>query len=128
MTALATAQRWNGQSWRDAWNRWTPFGPILWVPYGPRGKYTAEQVSAGPLLLVKPLAVRLKLATGNRQRAGTVWAFGFGSPMGERLTYRGYALEISKHPIGWHLGISPIQPGLPILANHNFHTSLPAQG
>ena len=102
-----------------------PFGPILWVPYGPRGKYTAEQVSAGPLLLVKPLAVRLKLATGNRQRAGTVWAFGFGSPMGERLTYRGYALEISKHPVGWHLGISPIQPGLPILANHTFTLPYP---
>ena len=45
-----------------------------------------------------------------------MWAFGFGSPMGERLTYRGYALEVWKHPIGWRLGISPVQPGRPILA------------
>ena len=36
-----------------------------------------------------------------------MWAFGFGSPKEERLTYRGYALEICKHPIGWRLGISP---------------------
>jgi hypothetical protein len=54
-----------------------------------------------------------------------MWAFAFGSPKGERLTYRGYALEIYKHPIGWRLGISPIQPGLPILANHNFTVSCP---
>ena len=92
------------------------------------GKYTAarKRLSARPLLLVKPLAVRLKLASaGNRQRAGTVWAFGFGSPKGERLTYRGYALEICKHPVGWRLGISPIRPGLPILANHNFTVPYP---
>ena len=102
------------------------------VPQGPpSGSHRClgevhRQTSFGrALLLVKPLAVRLKLATGNRQQAGTMWAFGFGSPKGERLTYRGYALEIYKHPIGWRLGISPIQPGLPILANRNFTVPYP---
>ena len=54
-----------------------------------------------------------------------MWAFGFVSPKGERLIYRGYALEICKHPIGWRLGISPIQPELPILANRNFTVPYP---
>ena len=49
-----------------------------------------------------------------------MWAFGSGSPKEERLTY-----EICKHPIGWRLGISPIRPGLPILANHNFAVPYP---
>jgi hypothetical protein len=49
-----------------------------------------------------------------------MWAFGFGSPKGERITYRGYELEICKHPIGWRLGISPIRPELPILGSRNF--------
>ena len=54
-----------------------------------------------------------------------MWAFGSGNPKEERVTYRGYALEICKHPIGWRLGISPIRPGLPILANHNFTVPYP---
>ena len=54
-----------------------------------------------------------------------MWAFGFGSPKGERLTYRGYILEICKHPVGWRLGVSPIRPELPILANHNFTVPCP---
>ena len=54
-----------------------------------------------------------------------MWAFGFGSPKGERLIYRGYALEIFKHPIGWRLGISPIRPELPILANRKFTVPYP---
>ena len=54
-----------------------------------------------------------------------MWAFGSGSPKGERLTYRGYALEICKHPVGWRLGISPIRPGLPLLAHRNFTVPYP---
>ena len=54
-----------------------------------------------------------------------MWAFGSGTPKEERLTYRGYTLEICKHPIGWRLGISPIRPELPILANHNFTVPCP---
>ena len=54
-----------------------------------------------------------------------MWAFGSGSATREQLTYRGYALEICKHPIGWRLGISPIRPGLAILANHNFTVPYP---
>jgi hypothetical protein len=54
-----------------------------------------------------------------------MWAFGVGSPKGERLTYRGYELEICKHPIGWRLGISPIRPELPILANRSFTVPYP---
>jgi hypothetical protein len=51
-------------------------------------------------------------------------ALGRGSE-GERLTYRGYILEIRKHPVGWRLGISPLQSELPILANHNFRVPYP---
>ena len=64
-------------------------------------------------------------SAGNKQRAGTMWSFGFGSPNEKRLTYRGYALEIFKHPIGWRLGISPIRPELPILANRSFTVPYP---
>ena len=56
-----------------------------------------------------------------------MWAFGFGSPKGERLTYRGYILEICKHPVGWRLGISPIRPELPILANITSQSLAPAR-
>ena len=59
--------------------------------------------------------------TEGRYRVGVwIWQSEGGAP-----TYRGYALEISKHPVGWHLGISPIQPGLPILANHTFTLPYP---
>ena len=43
-------------------------------------------------------------------------AFGFGRQTDERFTYRGYALEISKDPTGWRLGIYPSRPELPILS------------
>jgi hypothetical protein len=56
-----------------------------------------------------------------------MWEFGFGSPKGERLTYRGYALEICKHPVGLRLGISPIRPELPIPANQNFTVPYPSK-
>jgi hypothetical protein len=52
-------------------------------------------------------------------------AFEFGSQTGERFTYRGYALEISKEPTGWRLGIYPSRPELPILARCNFTVACP---
>jgi hypothetical protein len=54
-----------------------------------------------------------------------MWAFGSSSPKRERLTYRGYALKIYKHPIGWRLGVFPIRPDLPILANRKFTVPYP---
>jgi len=35
----------------------------------------------------------------------------------QRLTYRGYMLELSDQPSGWRLGIHPMRPDLPILAH-----------
>jgi hypothetical protein len=52
-------------------------------------------------------------------------AFGLGSRKGERLSYRGYAVEISKDPVGWRLGIFPSRPELPILATCNFTVPCP---
>jgi len=52
-------------------------------------------------------------------------AFVLGSRSGERLSYRGYDLEISKDPLGWRLGIHPSRPDLPILATSNFTVPCP---
>jgi hypothetical protein len=52
-------------------------------------------------------------------------AFGFGRQTDERFTYRGYALEISKDPTGWRLGIYPSRPELPILSKCSFTVPYP---
>jgi hypothetical protein len=57
--------------------------------------------------------------------AGTMFAFGVGKRKGERLTYRGYGLEIYKDPVGWRLGIYPRRPELPIFARSDFTVSSP---
>jgi hypothetical protein len=48
-----------------------------------------------------------------------------GSWTSERLTYRGYDVEVSKDPMGWHLGVYPGRPDLPILAKSNFTVLCP---
>ena len=52
-------------------------------------------------------------------------AFAFSRPKGERLAYRGYALEICKDRVGWRLGVHPGRPDLPILARSNFTVPVP---
>jgi hypothetical protein len=54
-----------------------------------------------------------------------MFAFGFGKRKGERLTYRGYGLEIYKDPVGWRLSIYPRRPELPIFARSDFTVSSP---
>lgn len=44
---------------------------------------------------------------------------------GERLSYRGYDLQVSKDPLGWRLGVYPSQPDLPILARSRFTVFFP---
>jgi hypothetical protein len=78
------------------------------------------------LPLAKPLTIELKvLGTGNSDKADIMLSFGFGSRAGERLTYRGYDLEIAKDPVGWRLGVYPSRPELPILARSNFTVPSP---
>jgi hypothetical protein len=60
-----------------------------------------------------------------RNWVGIMLAFGYGSQTGERFAYRGYALEISRDPMGWRLGIYPSRPELPILARCNFTVPCP---
>ena len=43
----------------------------------------------------------------------------------ERLSYRGYMVEIAESRAGWSLGIYPSSPDLPILANCTFNVALP---
>jgi hypothetical protein len=57
-----------------------------------------------------------------------MWAFGLGSPKGERLIYRGYELEVCKHPIGWRLGIFSHATRITHTRKSLLHGPLPAQG
>jgi hypothetical protein len=54
-----------------------------------------------------------------------VFAFLSASQKGERLSYRGYTLEISKDQLGWRLNVQPRRPDLPILARSNFAVTCP---
>jgi hypothetical protein len=69
--------------------------------------------------------VRLNIVAGYEQRTDTVFAFLSASLKGERLSYRGYTLEISKDKLGWRLGVHPSQPDLPFLARCNFTVTYP---
>jgi hypothetical protein len=51
--------------------------------------------------------------------------FALISRTGERLTYRGYDMEVSKDPVGWRLGVYPSRPDLPILAKSSFTVPFP---
>ena len=43
----------------------------------------------------------------------------------ERLSCRGYMVEIAENRAGWSLGIYPSRPDLPILANCSFNVPSP---
>ena len=39
------------------------------------------------------------------------------------MIYRGYAIEVSRGPIGWHAGVYPRSADLPILYHNEVQTS-----
>ena len=39
------------------------------------------------------------------------------------MIYRGYAIEVSRGPIGWHAGVYPRSADLPILYRNEVKTS-----
>jgi hypothetical protein len=39
------------------------------------------------------------------------------------MVYRGYAIEVSRGPVGWHAGVYPRSADLPILYRNEVQTS-----